>query len=481
MEQPGRDRRFRFPAGTPPRARGLCRCWLPFAFCLLLAGSACAAEQAQLRALLADFDGQAGLYAKDLSTGREIAIAADEPFYLASITKVLIMAAVYDKLEREGLSREHVLAFGPEDYRERSRTLRDRYDETWTVQRVIDPMINVSDTAATDLLVGFVGEEPLNAFVASLGIPGIGRITSIGALDRAIWTHVDARFAEIPFHLLERWQRDGELGAIVPAYFESDPRRRPGFRVLREAAYQAYYATGWNAATPRAIGTVLERIARRQLVSRQASEWMLETMGRTSAPRVGRRLPPTVWTHSKDGGKYLVECSAAILREGTFEMVLGVYTQHHVGRRGGELVQRAAALAYELLRPEGLEPPAPARAPRTLSPLHLLTDADNREIWSRHRDAARALARAREQAARSAFPLGETVRASLSARALRDDLPLVAVAHGPGDSYVRYQNVLRRRQLTSWSPGFTPNRPGDWTITFYHHGHPIRSATFTAE
>ncbi|MBE7559856.1 serine hydrolase [bacterium] len=101
----------------------------------ILVGVAHAAGEADLRALLAGFDGEAGLYAKDLTTGREIGVLADKPFYLASITKVFIMAAVYDKLEREGLSREHVLAFTPEDYREKTRILRDRYDDTWTVAR----------------------------------------------------------------------------------------------------------------------------------------------------------------------------------------------------------------------------------------------------------------------------------------------------------------------------------------------------------
>ncbi len=446
---------------------------------LVFATAAQAASQADLESLFADFHGEAAVYAKDLSTGREVAINADKSFYLASVAKVFIMASVYDKLEREGLTREHVLPFTPEDYREKTRTLRDRYGEKWTVQHVIDPMINVSDTAATDLLVKFVGEDQVNAFVKSLGIPGIGRITSIGHLDREIMTRIDSRFAEVPYHLLERWQRGGEVAAIVPAYFPTDPRTLPAYRLRYGAAYRDYYATGWNSATPRAMGAVLERIARGTLVSATSSRWMMETMGNSGGPRMGRRLPPTTWTYSKDGGKYQVTCSVGIIREGTFEMLVGAFTQKCDRDNGGDVVSRAAEIAYAMLRPASLKVTPPAATPEKLSPVYLMTDAQHRAILQEHGKDYAALVNARRAVHGTDIASATLVRAALASDHLAADLPLVFAAEGPGDYRVRYQSTLRAGQVSNWAPGFTVRRPGQYRVGFYQQGTLVRSATFT--
>ncbi|MBE7559857.1 serine hydrolase [bacterium] len=324
-----------------------------------------------------------------------------------------------------------------------------------------------------------MGEEQLNRFVQSLGISGVGKITSIGHLDREIMRRIDPRFADVPFHLLERWMRGGEVEAIVPEYFERDPRTTAAYRLRYHGAYQDYYASGWNSATPRAVGTLLERIARGKVVSASACGHMLDTMGRSSAPRMGRRLPPTVWTYSKDGGKYRVTCSAGIVREGTFEMVVGAFTQNCDRDAGGRLVAEAAELAYRLLRPADLRLPPLSATPERLSPLFLLRDEHSQAIWNRHGQDERALVAARRAAARNRFTAGQLVGAAVSADGLPADLPLVVAADGPDGAHVRYQNVLRAGQVSSWTPGFTPTRPGTWTISFYCQGTPVRSATCT--
>ena len=430
----------------------------------------------ELHELLASFPGDAGLYACDLSTGRELTVQADRPFYLASVTKVLIMGAVYDKMLSEGLTRDHVLSYTEEDYRESTRTLRDRYDEEWTLQAIIDPMIHVSDTAATDRLVKWVGEERLNKFVASLGIAGIGHITSIGELDRIVATHIDPRFAKVPYYKLERWQRGGETEAIVPEFFPEDPRASPDFRRRRHEAYVKYYATDWNSATPRAMGEVYRRIATGKMVSPEASAWMRETMAGASAPRVGRQIGPQAWMYSKDGGKYMATCSCAIVRTGDREMIIGVYTEGDRGG-GGDLVAEAGSLAYDILASNLRYTPADRTAPEGLSEVHVIDSDTGAELWRKYSGDLVRLNSERAEAESHEFAAGTTVRAAITFLEPKEDVPMVVIGRGPGNRFTRYQRVFRAGESRSWSPGW-PGEPGNWRADFYIDGRRVRSDTW---
>ncbi|MCA1803431.1 MAG: class A beta-lactamase-related serine hydrolase, partial [Rhodothermaceae bacterium] len=56
-----------------------------------------------IEGLLAQFNGDAGVYIKHLPTGHEIAINADTVFPTASMVKVPILAALFDRIENGDL------------------------------------------------------------------------------------------------------------------------------------------------------------------------------------------------------------------------------------------------------------------------------------------------------------------------------------------------------------------------------------------
>ena len=63
---------------------------------VLLTASAVAADlQQQLDAIAKQHHGQVALYARQLKTGAEVAIRADEPVQTASVIKVAIMIEVF--------------------------------------------------------------------------------------------------------------------------------------------------------------------------------------------------------------------------------------------------------------------------------------------------------------------------------------------------------------------------------------------------
>jgi len=87
----------------------LARMPLPRAACLLLAAllsAACAAPrplagaEAELQALADTVRGTVGVYVRDLTTGDEVAIRADEPFPTASLIKAPILGALLAKVDR---------------------------------------------------------------------------------------------------------------------------------------------------------------------------------------------------------------------------------------------------------------------------------------------------------------------------------------------------------------------------------------------
>jgi len=86
---------------------------------LLLFQTGCATEErpdvvdiaGQIAPLIDEFDGRAGVFIKDLVTGREIGINADTLYPTASMIKVPIMVAVFDKVERGELDYQQELTY----------------------------------------------------------------------------------------------------------------------------------------------------------------------------------------------------------------------------------------------------------------------------------------------------------------------------------------------------------------------------------
>ena len=86
---------------------------------LLLIQTGCASEErpdvvdiaGQIAPLIDAFDGRAGVYIKDLVTGREIGINADTLYPTASMIKVPIMVAVFDRIERGQLDYQRELTY----------------------------------------------------------------------------------------------------------------------------------------------------------------------------------------------------------------------------------------------------------------------------------------------------------------------------------------------------------------------------------
>lgn len=127
--------------------------------------------EAEIRARFAGHGVTGGFYASDLATGSEIEVDADTPVVLASVFKIPVMLeyarqcahGVLSSTERVRVtSSDRVL--GPTGL----STLID--DVELSLRDLATLMMTVSDNTATDLLLGRVGIDAVNATLRGLGL-----------------------------------------------------------------------------------------------------------------------------------------------------------------------------------------------------------------------------------------------------------------------------------------------------------------------
>lgn len=147
-------------------------CWVG----LLLAAfpGAWAAEpdslEAKLRGMTAGFPGTVSLYARNLDTGREVAIDADRRVRTASTIKLPIACALAAEVDAKRARWDERLVIRRQDKVSGSGVLADfSDDETISLRDALTMMIIVSDNTATNLILDRVGGDAVNEYLASLG------------------------------------------------------------------------------------------------------------------------------------------------------------------------------------------------------------------------------------------------------------------------------------------------------------------------
>src|SRR5574341_1892957 len=149
-----------------------------------------------VRARLDAVQAQTSLYARHLSTGREIAIRADEPKNTLSVIKIPIMLLAFRDAEAGRLSLEQRYTIRPEDLRRGSGLLQTfAPGRSPTYRDLVTQMIITSDDTATDILIARVGRERVNEMLAGLGYRDTRLRTTTGGLFRAVWERADPAWA----------------------------------------------------------------------------------------------------------------------------------------------------------------------------------------------------------------------------------------------------------------------------------------------
>lgn len=206
--------------------------------------------QKEVEELVKGFNGDVGVYIKDLRGNKTVMINADSVFPTASMVKVPILIGVMDKIEKGELSYTQQLEYRDSLLYQGVDILGSfKQGEKIEVGKLIMLMLTMSDNTASLWLQSLVGGGTrINHILDSIGFDN---------------TRVNSR--------------------------------TPG----REENRTKY---GWGQTTPREMATILELIYKYDVVSPAASERMMRSLGRNFWDgNAISELPPTVSVVSKNG------------------------------------------------------------------------------------------------------------------------------------------------------------------------------------
>jgi beta-lactamase class A len=199
----------------------------------------------RLHELVDGFKGQVFLYAKNLDTGASIGLREDEAVRTASTIKLAVMVEAFDRVERGELRWDHPLTLAEASQVGGSGILGEFAPGLrLTLQDAMHLMIVISDNTATNLVIDHLTADAVNARMDALGLTQT-------RLMRKVMGGGDSRAG-------------------------SDP---------------ALKRFGLGVSTPREMVTLLEKIERGLVVSKEASAEMIKVLKRQQSHHgIGRTL-----------------------------------------------------------------------------------------------------------------------------------------------------------------------------------------------
>jgi beta-lactamase class A len=206
--------------------------------------------QSKLEALTRDFRGDVGVYVRHLSSGRTAAIRADEPFPTASMIKVPILLALFERFENGGLDYHSELVYR-------------------------DSLLY----AGSDILGSFKdGEKIAFGKVAMLMITASDNTA-------ALWC-----------------QNLAGTGTAINDWLERNGFEKTRMNSRTPGRNKDWEKYGWGQTTPREMAESLVMIREGRAVSPMASEEMYRILARIYWDGEAlSQIPPTIQAASKQG------------------------------------------------------------------------------------------------------------------------------------------------------------------------------------
>jgi len=207
--------------------------------------------QSKIEDAIKGFNGDIGIYVKDLHSGKTGSINADTIFPTASIVKVTILLGIIDKIQRGELAYDSTLTYKDSLLYEGEDILGSfKNDEKILLKKVMMLMLTTSDNTASLWLQSLAGKGTrINEILDSLGL---------------VYTRVNSR--------------------------------TPG----RENNRTQY---GWAQTTPKEMGMIFEKIYRNEIFSAAACDRMMRCLGRNywDLNEAISQIPPYIEVFSKNG------------------------------------------------------------------------------------------------------------------------------------------------------------------------------------
>jgi beta-lactamase class A len=212
-----------------------------------------------IRARLDSLQAQSSFYAKQLSTGAEVAVRADVPMNTASVIKIPVMILAFRDADAGRLDLDQRYVVRAEDLRRGSGLLQTFAPGLQpTLRDIVTQMIITSDNTATDIMIGKVGRDRVNRMLDSLGYRQTRLNATTGELFRQVWVAADPKYATMS---------DREV------FTRGFPNDSGADR--RNVAFVADSTKWLGKTTAREIARLLEQLQRGELASQRSTQQML--------------------------------------------------------------------------------------------------------------------------------------------------------------------------------------------------------------
>jgi beta-lactamase class A len=269
--------------------------------------------EAKLKILIDSFHGTAGIYTRNLKTGKEVAINADTIFPTASIVKVPILIAMFNKIQQGEFIYHQPLLYRDSIGRGGSGLMQYFKDSTKIdLSNVISLMITHSDNTA------------------------------------AVWCEKMAGGGVT----INKWlEAEGYQSTRVNS-------RTPG----RQKYYDQY---GWGQTTPREMANLLVMIRQGRAVSQAASERMYRILTHVYWDEYAlSQIPPYVQAASKQGMIDASRSEAVLVNAPHGDYVFYIATKNNKDQRwvpdneAWQLARKVSALLWNYNEPRSGWKPA---------------------------------------------------------------------------------------------------------------------------
>jgi len=275
----------------------------------------------QIERVIRRLDGHVGVAVKHLESGESLAVNGNRLFPLASAFKVPVLVELLYQVE-EG-------RFGLDD--EISVEKSDQHLGSGMISNLVAPglklsvlnmahfMMMISDNSATDILLGKVGAENVNARLKSLGIEGM----SVNRPCQKLITD---------FLALRSPARTPEEIKAAIVKFGENPE---------------------DSSTPLAMNALLEKIANKEILTPDHCDLILAIMRKceTGEKRIKGELPPGTIVAHKTGtiAGTVNDCGILFLPDGAGRVVLTVFSKDFTDDTADveEILAKIARFVYD--------------------------------------------------------------------------------------------------------------------------------------
>jgi beta-lactamase class A len=270
----------------------------------------------EMKLLEAEYPGRIGVHVMDLRRGDTFGMRASEKWYLASGIKLPVAIETFRQVEAGNLSLDDKVTLNEESYVDGAGTLNYAQPGTQhTVRHLLEQMMILSDNTATDLLIGKIGIENVNALAKK---NKFAAITTLADVRRKIYGHLHPSGARLKSHdylLLHKAPTDEERAALFEKMIKVPPAQWNAAGV--EKAYAAYYAEGLNAATLENYSALMEKVWAGDLLKATSVRTLTEIMGRckTGEQRIKAQVPEGFVFAHKTGTQRKRVCDFGVVRD----------------------------------------------------------------------------------------------------------------------------------------------------------------------